>query len=86
MNTLRGYVILAAIVLALAALAAWRYWGANRFPLIAYVIGVAIVWALILGALWFIGDIARFQMFAWVSMGFALGMLAMHIAVHVNKP
>jgi hypothetical protein len=85
MNTLTGYVIGAAIVLALAALAAWRHWGTTRSPLIVYVIGVAVVWAVILGVLWFLGDIARFQTFALICMGFALGMLAMYIAVHVYK-
>jgi peptidoglycan/LPS O-acetylase OafA/YrhL len=85
MNALTGYVIVAAIVLALAALASWRHWGSNRFPLIVYVIGVAVVWAVILGVMWFLGDIARFQTFALVCLGFALGMLAMYIAVHVYK-
>ena len=85
MHTLTGYVIVAAAVLALAALAAWRHWGTNRSPLILYVIGVAIVWAVILAAMWFLGDIARFQTFALLCMGFALGMLAMYIAMHVYK-
>jgi hypothetical protein len=85
MNTLAGFVTVAAIVLALAALAAWRHWGSNRLPLSVYVIGVAVVWAVILGVLWFLGDIARFQTFAWVCLGFALGMLAMNIAVYVYK-
>jgi peptidoglycan/LPS O-acetylase OafA/YrhL len=85
MNALTGYVFVAAIVLALAALASWRHWGSNRFPLIVYVIGVAVVWAVILGVMWFLGDIARFQTFALVCLGFALGMLAMYIAVHVYK-
>ena len=85
MSALTGYVIGAAIVLALAAFASWRRWGSNRVPLIVYVIGVAVVWAVILGAMWFLGDIARFQTFAYVCFGFALGMLAMYIAVHVYK-
>ena len=43
MNTTTGYVIVAAIVLALAAfVSSWR-WGSNRFPLIVYVIAVAVV-------------------------------------------
>jgi len=85
MNTLTGYVIVAALVLVLAAFVSWRHWGSNRFPLIRYVIGVAVVWAVILGVMWFLGDIARFQTFALVCFGFALGMLAMYIAVHVYK-
>ena len=85
MSALTGYVIVAAIVLALAAFASWRHWGSNRFPLSVYVIGVAVVWAVILGVMWFLGDIARFQTFALVCLGFALGMLAMYIAVHVYK-
>ena len=50
MNAHTGYVIVAAIVLALAALASWRRWGSNRFPLIVYVIAVAVVWAVLLGS------------------------------------
>jgi hypothetical protein len=86
MNTLTGYVIVAAvIVLALAALTFWRRKGSKRVPLIVYVIGVAVVWAVILGVMWFLGGIARFQTFALICLGFALGMLAMYIAVHVYK-
>jgi peptidoglycan/LPS O-acetylase OafA/YrhL len=85
MNAHTIYVIVAAIVLALAALAFWRRKGSKRFPLIVYVIGVAVVWAVLLVVMWFLGDIARFQTFALVCLGFALGMLAMYIAVHVYK-
>ena len=85
MNTLTGYVIVAAIVLVLAVLASWRRWGSKRLPRIVYVIGVAVVWAVILGVMWFSGDIARFQTFALICFGFALGMLAMYIAVKVYK-
>jgi peptidoglycan/LPS O-acetylase OafA/YrhL len=85
MNALTGYVLVAAIVLALVALVSWRRWGSKRFPLIVYVIGVAVVWAVILGVMWFLGDIARFQTFALICSGFALGMFAMYIAVHVYK-
>jgi hypothetical protein len=85
MNALTGYVIVAALVLALAALAFWRRWGSKRAPLIVYVIAVTVVWAVLLGVMWFLGDIARFQTFALACLGFALGMVAMHIAVHVYK-
>jgi peptidoglycan/LPS O-acetylase OafA/YrhL len=85
MNPLTGYVMVAAVVLALVALASWRHWGSKRFPLIVYVIVVTVVWGVILAVMWFLGDIARFQTFALVFMGFALGMLAMYIAVHVYK-
>jgi len=85
MSPLTGYVIVAAIVLALAALAVWRRRGAKRFPLSVYAIGVAVVWAVILSAMWFLGDIARFQTFALICLGFALGMLAMYIGVHVYQ-
>ena len=85
MNAHTIYVIVAAIVLALAALAFWRRKGSKRFPLIVYVIGVAFVWAVLLDVMWFLGDIARFQTFALVCLGFALGMIAMYIAVHVYK-
>jgi len=85
MNTTTVYVIVAAIVWALAALASWRHRGSNSFPLIVYVIAVAIVWAVLLGFMWFLGDIARFQTFALVCLGFGLGMIAMYIAVHVYK-
>ncbi len=85
MSAHTGYVIVAAIVLALAGFALWRRWGIKRFPLIVYVIAVAVVWSIILGVMWFLGDIARFQTFALVCLGFALGMIAMYIAVHVYK-
>jgi hypothetical protein len=52
-------------------------------PLYVYVIGVAVVWAGILAVVWFLGDAARFRTFALVCGGFALGMLAMYIAVHL---
>ena len=79
------YVSIVAIVLVLAAFAFRRRWGKKRFPLIVYVIAVAVVWAVLLAVMWFLGDIARFQTFALVCFGFALGMLAMYIAVHVYK-
>jgi len=85
MNAHTIYFIALAVVLVLAALAFWRRWGIKRFPLIVYVIGVAVVWAVILGVMWFLGNMARFQTFALVCLGFALGMLAMYIAVHVYK-
>jgi hypothetical protein len=49
--------------------------------LIQYVIGVALMWAVILGAVWFVYP-AKFATFALLCCGFALGMLAMYIAVH----
>jgi hypothetical protein len=79
------YIIVAAILLVLAAFAFWQRRGSKRFPLIFYVIGVAVVWAVLLGVMWFLGDMARFQTFALVCLGFALGMLAMYIAMHVYK-
>jgi amino acid transporter len=85
MNAHIIYVIVAAIVLALAAFAFWRRRGSKRLPIIVDVIGVTVVWAVLLAVMWFLGDIARFQTFALVCLGFALGMLAMYIAVHVYK-
>ena len=85
MSILTVGVIVVAIVLILAALALLRFMGIKRVPLIVYVIGVAIVWAVVLGLGWFIGGPARFNTFALVCLGFALGMLAMYIAVHVYK-
>jgi hypothetical protein len=55
----------------------------QKTPLYVYVLGVAVVWAIILGIMWFLGDVARFRTFALVCLGFALGMLAMYIAVHL---
>ena len=57
----------------------------NEKPLYQYVMGVAVVWGVILSAMWFLGNVARFHSFALVCGGFALGMLAMYIAVHVYK-
>ena len=85
MHTATAYVVVAAIVLALVALVSRRHWGANRVPLIVYPIGVAVVWAVVLGLARFIGGPARFNTFALVCAGFALGTLAMYIAVHVYK-
>jgi hypothetical protein len=85
MNGHTIYFIVFAFVLVLAAFALWRRWGIKRFPLIVYVIAVAVVWTVLLTVMWFLGDIARFQTFALVCLGFALGMLAMYIAVHGYK-
>jgi hypothetical protein len=85
MNALTGYVIGAAVVLALAALGLWLRWGPNRFPLFVYVIGVVVAWAVVLGLARFIGGPARLQTYALICGGFALGMLAMYIAVHVYR-
>ncbi|MGD0879539.1 MAG: hypothetical protein ABSA01_15515 [Anaerolineales bacterium] len=86
MNTLTGYVIVAAaLLLLLAAFAFWRRRGSTRLPLSLYIIGVTVVWAVLLAVLWFSGNMARFQTYALVFSGFALGMLAMYIAVHVYK-
>ncbi len=57
----------------------------NKRPLYIYVIAVAIVWAVILGVAWFSGGTASFKTFSSVCGGFALGMLAMYIAVHLYK-
>ena len=85
MNAHTIYVIVAAILLALAAFAFWRRRGTKRFPLIVYVIAVAVVWAVLLAVMWILGDVVRFQTFALVCLGFALGMLAMYIAMHLYK-
>jgi len=85
MNTHTIYVIVAAILLALAAFAFWRRRGTKRFPLIVYVTAVAVVWAVLLAVMWILGDVVRFQTFALVCLGFALGMLAMYIAMHLYK-
>ena len=86
MSALTGYVIVVAVILlALAALAFWRRRGSKAVPLRVYVMGVAVVWAVILGGMWFFWGLARFHTFALVCFGFALGMLAMYIAMHVYK-
>ena len=57
----------------------------NKRPLYAYVIAVAIVWMIILTLAWF-GVIPRpFNEIAAACAGFALGMFAMYIAVHLYK-
>ncbi len=55
----------------------------NKFPLYVYVIGVAVVWAIILGLSWFGIIWTPFDKAVSVCAGFALGMLAMYIAVHL---
>jgi hypothetical protein len=57
----------------------------KKYPLTVYVTGVAIVWAILLGISWLIGGSERFTTFALVCLGFALGMLAMYIAVHIYR-
>ncbi len=54
-------------------------------PLIQYVIAVTVVWTIILFAAWFMDGGARFKTFAMVCGGFAVGMLAMYIAMHLYK-
>ena len=54
-------------------------------PLIRYVIGVAIAWAIVLGIAWLTGGRARFDTYALICFGFALGMLAMYIAMHLYR-
>jgi hypothetical protein len=57
----------------------------HKVNLIWYVIGVAIVWAVILCAAWLFDGGAHLKTLALVCGGFAIGMLAMYIAVHVYK-
>jgi len=56
----------------------------HQQPLYLYVIAVAVVWAVILVAMWFVNP-AKFATFALICGGFALGMLAMYIAVHLYR-
>jgi hypothetical protein len=86
MNTLPGYVIVAAaIFLVLAAFAFWRRRGSKQVPLIVSVIGAAVVWTVLLAAMSFSGDIARFQTFGLVGLGCALGLPGLYIAMHVYR-
>jgi hypothetical protein len=85
MNTITLYVTGTAIVLALAGMVLWRRTSSNRYPLFVYVIGVAIAWAIVLFAARLTGGPAAFNTLALVCLGFAVGMLAMYIAVHVYK-
>jgi hypothetical protein len=55
----------------------------HKRPLYRYVIAVGVVWAVILGLVWYLGSTAAFHTFSPVCFGFALGMLAMYIAVHL---
>jgi hypothetical protein len=64
----------------------WWHWGPNPFPLFVHLIGVAVAWAVVLGIAWLRGGPTRFNTFALACGGFALGMLAMYIAVHVYRP
>lgn len=54
-------------------------------PLTNYIIAVTVVWAVILLVTWFLDGGARFKTFALICSGFAIGMLAMFIAMHVYK-
>ena len=55
----------------------------QKRPLYVYLIGVAFIWAVILGVMGFLGHTASLHTFALVCLGFALGMLAMYIAMHL---
>lgn len=55
----------------------------NKRPLYVYVIAVAVVWAVILTCSWFGIIWVPFHDVATVCAGFALGMLAMYIAMHL---
>lgn len=57
----------------------------NKYPLYVYVIGVVVVWAIILGLSWFGIIWTPFDKVVSVCAGFALGMLAMYIAVHLYR-
>jgi hypothetical protein len=57
----------------------------QKVNLIWYVIGVAVVWAVILCTAWLFDGGAHLKTLALVCGGFAIGMLAMYIAVHVYK-
>jgi hypothetical protein len=74
-------------VLAAIGLASWWHvtFGSKRVPLVIYLVGVAVVWAVVLGLGWFIGGSPRLALLAMVFFGFAVGMLAMYIAVHVYQ-
>jgi hypothetical protein len=50
-----------------------------------YVIGVVVVWAIVLTSSWFGLIWTPFHDVVAVCAGFALGMLAMYIAVHLYR-
>jgi drug/metabolite transporter (DMT)-like permease len=87
MNSTTVFVIGAAVVWAVIGLASRRRFdfGSKRAPLVVYLIGVAVVWAVVLGLGWVIGGSERLNLLAMVCFGFAVGMLAMYIAMHVYK-
>jgi len=55
----------------------------QKRPLYIYVIGVAVVWSGILALSWFAVIPTPFDNLAVLCAGFALGMLAMYIAMHL---
>ena len=57
----------------------------NKRPLYVYVIGVIVAWAIVLISSWFGVIWAPFHDVVAVCVGFALGMLAMYIAVHLYR-
>lgn len=50
-----------------------------------YIIGVVVAWAIVLTASWFGVIWTPFHDVVTVCVGFALGMLAMYIAVHLYR-
>jgi hypothetical protein len=57
----------------------------HKRPLYVYIIGVAVVWAVILVLSWYRVIWRPFNTVTAVCGGFALGMLAMYIAVHLYR-
>lgn len=57
----------------------------TKRPLYIYVLAITIVWTVILVGLWLLSTKANFHTYSLVFLGFALGMLAMYIAVHIYE-
>jgi hypothetical protein len=57
----------------------------NKRPLYVYIIGVIAAWAIVLTSSWFGVIWEPFHDVVTVCVGFALGMLAMYIAVHLYR-
>jgi hypothetical protein len=57
----------------------------NKLPLYVYAIGVVVVWTIVLTLSWLGIVWTPFHDVVTVCAGFALGMLAMYIAMHLYR-
>jgi hypothetical protein len=75
------------VILGLLSLVRWWRMGfpKRKYPLRYFVLMIAVVWAILLLVAWFTGSQSQFNEFVSVCKGYAIGMLAMYIAMRAIK-